>query len=129
MMRQLRAAMHSGVQTKGTPFLRRFKRGRAMLAKPGIKAWWYPRTPSVDHTSLMDFKTRGHFTILAILLGSMQRVLPSNRRPRYSTWVCSKVHFWGLRKKDSHSRRSRTFCTICQWRVGSFGVAMRMSSM
>ena len=104
--------MHSGIQMKGTPFLRRFRRGWAISAKPEIKMWWYPRMLSVDHTSLTDFKMWGHFAILAILLGSMQRVSPSKRRPRYSTCVCLKAHFWGLRKKDSHSRMSRTSCTI-----------------
>ena len=129
VMRRSRAAVHSSVQTKGTPFLRRFRRGWAISAKLGMKVQWYLRTPSVDHTSLTDFRMWGHFVIPVILLGSIWRVSPSSRRPRYLTHVCSKAHFWGLRKKDSHSRRLRTLCMICQWRVGSFGVAIRMSSI
>ena len=113
VMRRSRATVHSGVQTKGTPFLRRLRRGCAISVKPGMKARWYPRTPSVDRTSLMDFRIQGHLVMPAILLGSMRRVSPSSRRPRYSTHVCSKVHFCVLRKKDSCSRRSRTSCTIC----------------
>jgi hypothetical protein len=37
-MRQSSAAMHAGVQIKGTPFFRRFKRGCTISARPEIKA-------------------------------------------------------------------------------------------
>jgi len=96
--------VQAGVQSKVVVFFRRFVRGFAMSAKPGMKGRWNPRIPSVLLTSLTDFRVVGQSLIPAILLGSMLISPCPRRTPRKSTSGCSNTHFDGLRKYECSSK-------------------------
>ena len=114
---------------KGYAFLEEIQEGASDIREAGNEGVMISKDSQSRPHFFDRFQNSGPFSDASNFARINAEDLPSSRRPRYSTRVCSKAHFWGLRKKDSRSRRSRTSCTICRWRAGSFGVAIRMSSM
>ena len=95
------ALVQSLVHWNFIPFFSRAVSGCAMCAKFRINCCWYPSTPRVLRTSLMDFSSLGHSSKPYFLLGSIQMVPWSITYPRNSTCHSPKQHFSGFKKSDS----------------------------